>query len=614
MVNFLLRYSSRCFYYLQLHRFMRWVYRKKIIILAYHGFTDRKTDKDFGQDLHLDAEKFRAQAEYLKKYYNVIPLGLLTEHYTSGAKIPDNSVVITIDDGYESSYKLAYPVLKQLAIPAAIFLTTDFIDKKKFLWNDRIEYAINMTKSDSLELKIDDGISSFRFDNSDSKKICCMKIITKLKLMSQESRDEIIESLERRLDQKLSIDKDTPEVYRPLEWDEVLEMVKSGTISIGCHTCSHVILTRSSPGNMEKELFLSKQLIEKKTGLSCRLFSYPNGEIADFDYRTKKLLRKLGYSCGLTTVAGMNDERSADVFELKRLAVKNKGDLIVFIMTLSKVVKFLENIKQLISNIPIRRKAVTDHDERNHDGYGKSDILKMFENEDCVKEFETHRDYNLFSRRRVIFNMLKNTHFGKIADIGCGSGGYLDIKKQHDCIYFGLDFSKNMIKTAKEIAEKQHITEGAFFQQGDVESAPYADNFFDLVLAIGLIEYFKKPDKLIEEIRRILKKDGTLIMQSFIPNTYVYYLNSVLAYFISGKNNKIEHKQYTKKQLDNLLIKNGFQIVDFSYSNFHLLPSPFYRFFPKMHGCFSEYIARNNPKKLSFFAVNYIGKYRLIKK
>ena len=80
---------------------------------------------------------------------------------------------------------------------------------------------------------------------------------------TQELVQEVVESLERNLGQKLSIDKDIPEIYCPLEWHEVLEMIKSGIISIGSHTCTHVILTRCSTRNMKKERFLSKQLIEK---------------------------------------------------------------------------------------------------------------------------------------------------------------------------------------------------------------------------------------------------------------------------------------------------------------------------------------------------------------
>lgn len=250
----------------------------------------------------------------------------------------------------------------------------------------------------------------------------------------------------------------------------------------------------------------------------------------------------------------------------------------------------------------------------------KSSIKKFFESGNSVEQYKMHKDYNLYSRRRAVFDLLKNANFRKVADLGCGSGGYLDIKKQYDCLYFGLDFSENMVNAAANRAKEMGIEKGAFIQQGNVENTPYEDNFFDLVLAIGLIEYFENPDKLIKEIKRILRQGGILTIQSFIPNPYVYALNPILGpildfiRFMKRKGNKIMHKKYTKGQLDDLLLKNGFQPIDFAYSNFHLLPStPLNMFFQKIHIYFSEQLAKRGCKKFGFFAVNYIGKYQLTK-
>ncbi len=35
--------------------------------------------------------------------------------------------MITIDDGYRSSYEIAYPILKKFGFPATVFLYTDFV-------------------------------------------------------------------------------------------------------------------------------------------------------------------------------------------------------------------------------------------------------------------------------------------------------------------------------------------------------------------------------------------------------------------------------------------------------------------------------------------------------
>ncbi len=111
---------------------------------------------------------------------------------------------------------------------------------------------------------------------------------------------------------------------------------------------NHVIVTRCIQGEAREELYHSKQLIEKRTGLSCRLFSYPNGGVGDFDHHTKKLLKEIGYSCGLTGVRGMND-RHSDVFELKRLALHKDEELSGFALVVSGI-GFIADVWRSMTN------------------------------------------------------------------------------------------------------------------------------------------------------------------------------------------------------------------------------------------------------------------------
>ncbi|MBI2857828.1 MAG: class I SAM-dependent methyltransferase [Chloroflexi bacterium] len=242
-------------------------------------------------------------------------------------------------------------------------------------------------------------------------------------------------------------------------------------------------------------------------------------------------------------------------------------------------------------------------------------VKNYFEDEKKVREYATHGGYNYFSRRREVFNMLKNVPFSKLADLGCGGGGYLDIKKEHQCLYFGLDFSDNMIKGAEARARELGISEGISFHSGSVEHTPYADRSFDLVLAIGLVEYFENPDRLLGEIRRILKPGGIVIMHSFVPNRYISSLWPLmrLKNMMLGRRNQVGHKKYTKRQLDELMGKHGFKLLDFAYSNFNFLPvTPIIdRVLERIRVRFSESLVKKGTKKFGFLADNYIGKYQL---
>src|SRR5215210_3435465 len=74
--------------------------------------------------MQIDRETFRQHLRYLEMTgYNVIPLRHLYE-YVSGkrATIPKNAVVITIDDGWRSTYTEAYPELQKRKFPFTVFI------------------------------------------------------------------------------------------------------------------------------------------------------------------------------------------------------------------------------------------------------------------------------------------------------------------------------------------------------------------------------------------------------------------------------------------------------------------------------------------------------------
>lgn len=341
-------------YGLQVHRLVRFLWRKKIIILMYHGFTDREDHEGIEnyQNKHIPVETFHSQLKYLKKYHRIISLNEFVDSCRQGQVPPPYSVVITMDDGYRSNYALAFPLLKKYGVPATISLSSGMVEDREFFWTDRIEYAINRAKPDRFELKVEqDPRGEFslpvEFHDRESRVVCERGMRKKLKVIPQEWRPEVVETLEQKLGHKLSVDPHPPEIYRPLRWPEVVEMVQSGLVSIGSHTHRHLILAKCEPETAKEELRLSKRLIEERTGCPCRMFCYPNGQKEDFSPATKTWLKEIGYACGLTTVPGVNDRRS-DLYELKRMGAPCREDRVEFVMNLYAVTQFFSDIKQFL--------------------------------------------------------------------------------------------------------------------------------------------------------------------------------------------------------------------------------------------------------------------------
>jgi peptidoglycan/xylan/chitin deacetylase (PgdA/CDA1 family) len=91
-------------------------------ILTYHRFGSRSSK------LTVTPAAFEAQMDYLAKNgYHVISLARLATFLEGKEPLPRKSVVITIDDGYRSTYEIAYPILARHGFAATVFLYSDFV-------------------------------------------------------------------------------------------------------------------------------------------------------------------------------------------------------------------------------------------------------------------------------------------------------------------------------------------------------------------------------------------------------------------------------------------------------------------------------------------------------
>ena len=102
------------------------------LCLVYHHLVPERFLKG-AQKLNgaiLPAEVFAAQMQYLASHgYRPITLAEFEKFLDRKQAIPAKTVMITFDDGYESIYRYAFPVLKKYRFPAVVFLITSLVGK-----------------------------------------------------------------------------------------------------------------------------------------------------------------------------------------------------------------------------------------------------------------------------------------------------------------------------------------------------------------------------------------------------------------------------------------------------------------------------------------------------
>jgi len=278
---------------------------RAVQILVYHRVND-DGDPFFPA---LTVAEFKKQMEFIAEEYHPYSLDDAIESIEAD-NIPDNAIVVTFDDGYRDNFQNAFPILRELPIPAVIFLATDAIGSDKCLWHDVVFTAFRTTQASTLRDFPHRG-SVYSLRNTSDKVTAQRAALEFLWSVSEDERaegiDRLVESLEVQHCEKQRL---------MLSWDEVGIMYEHG-ISFGSHTVTHPILTGLSGARLRSEIVESKSLIEGRLNCNVRCFAYPIGRAQDFDQRAKAILKENGYRCAVTTMSGVNDSQR-DLFELRR--------------------------------------------------------------------------------------------------------------------------------------------------------------------------------------------------------------------------------------------------------------------------------------------------------
>lgn len=117
-------------------------------------------------------------------------------------------------------------------------------------------------------------------------------------------------------------------------------------------------------------------------------------------------------------------------------------------------------------------------------------------------------------KKNVIKKMLSQITYSNVIDVGCGDGGLLEIVK-NESNYTGVDISPTQLKAFKHMLKENQRTHVNLIRS-DITKLPFPNHKFDLAFACDVLEHVLEPEKVLEEIRRIVKVDGHIIFS--IPN------------------------------------------------------------------------------------------------
>lgn len=119
-------------------------------ILMYHYFYDAEKGEEGKNANYMEIHSFEAQLKYLKDNNYYFPTWDEVADFVDGKiTLPQKSVVITIDDGQTSFFKLAIPVINKMEVPVTSFIITSKTGGTKFK-NYQSKYITYQSHTDSM--------------------------------------------------------------------------------------------------------------------------------------------------------------------------------------------------------------------------------------------------------------------------------------------------------------------------------------------------------------------------------------------------------------------------------------------------------------------------------
>ena len=309
-----------------LELYLRRKLRGRAVVLTYHRVLPKeRSAESFSTDaIVVSPETFRRQMQLLRRLFTPLSADDFAAALSTG-RFPANACVVTFDDGWYDNADYALPILRETAVPAVLFVATDYIGTDACFWQERLARALSAARripDRSAALFAELGASHV-LDTSltaAQAKLAIRAIIDRYKAQPQPEIDALVRKVEGLLREAgVAVDSQHPDRF--LTWDQVKQLGSSGLVAIGSHCCTHTPLTKLDAGSVAAELRRSREIIRERTGIDPSDLAYPNG---DHDTHIARAVKDSGYRTAYTTNRGLVGPAD-DAFRVQRINIHEQS-------------------------------------------------------------------------------------------------------------------------------------------------------------------------------------------------------------------------------------------------------------------------------------------------
>lgn len=259
-------------------------------------------------------EQFDDQLGYLADNFTFITSADVVA-FLDGAALPPNPVMVTFDDGYAECRKVALPILRAHGAKATFFIATDYIERRRLFWWDRLRLLVTRSDREVIELTY-----PHRVDVPLQHAGCILT--TLVKTMRGLDLERFLDHVAERAGVVISASEEAQLVTQlVMSWEDIAALLREG-MDVQSHTRTHRVVQTLLPDELCEELCESRALIERRLGIRVTTLAYPVGYPIRGNAVIRQALGDAGYRAAFSNQTGpIAAWRANDAFDLSRISM-----------------------------------------------------------------------------------------------------------------------------------------------------------------------------------------------------------------------------------------------------------------------------------------------------
>ena len=258
----------------------------------FHGVVDNMPEYSIfeeSRNCFVTTKDFENIIKYCSSNFRILNQSEIDDFLNSNPET--DAIFITFDDGLESDFTKAVPILQKYNTPATVFVTTGWVDSKNSPSIFNIEKIVFENMPIRLNVKKFNFSKTYLFSkkkdiNKNFKLIWKELFQNNISPLSLDDSNFEFDSI--RLN---TIPRITNDLWKPATWTQIKSAVNSNLIELGTHGVTHIPWSWLNNIELETELKISLNTIHKNTGYNCKTASFPHGmyKLDNLDVLNNKL-------------------------------------------------------------------------------------------------------------------------------------------------------------------------------------------------------------------------------------------------------------------------------------------------------------------------------------